>query len=129
MYLQNMRRSLALLKIIKIAKRDVRGLIERVCGSLVLSVVFWVHFQCYRGSLIVGVLICDWLPLLISPRRSCEYLTKFSVIDLLVQFVVQKHTCEKLREEKMWFGENRRVISDIPILIKQRNFQKPNPPL
>ena len=56
-------------------------LVERVYSSLVFSVVFRVHFQCYRGFLIVCVLICDWLPHLISPRLSYEYLNEiFKVV-------------------------------------------------
>ena len=51
-------------------------LVERVHSSLVLSVVFRVHFQCYKDFLIVCVLIRDWLPQLISPRLSCEYLNE-----------------------------------------------------
>ena len=60
----------------KYRKEMIEVLVERVYSSLVLSVVSWVHFQCYRGFLIVCVLICDWLPLLISPRLSCEYLNE-----------------------------------------------------
>ena len=51
-------------------------LVERMNGSLVLSVVYRVHFQCHRGFLVVCVLISDWLPYLISPRLSCEYLNE-----------------------------------------------------
>ena len=51
-------------------------LVERLSGSLVILVVFRVHFQCYRGFLIICVLVCDWLPHLISPRLSYEYLNE-----------------------------------------------------